>query len=196
MVIVKNTILFNNSIGDITAVNLNNGELLWQLPTQSSLIYESAFSLETSDIITDNKTLYFSNNKNQFYSIDINTGSFNWQTKINSSLRPTLIGNILFAVSQEGYLFLIEKNNGNIIRTTDLFENFKIKKRKSIKPTGFIIGKTKIYLSTDNGRLLVVDIASGKTISTLKIDNEKILRPKILNEKLFVVKNNSIIKLN
>ena len=196
MVIVKNTILFNNSIGDITAVNLNNGELLWQLPTQSSLIYESAFSLETSDIITDNKTLYFSNNKNQFYSIDINTGSFNWQIKINSSLRPTLIGNILFAVSQEGYLFLIEKNNGNIIRTTDLFENFKIKKRKSIKPTGFIIGKTKIYLSTDNGRLLVVDIASGKTISTLKIDNEKILRPKILNEKLFVVKNNSIIKLN
>ena len=73
---------------------------------------------------------------------------------------------------------------------------YSIKKRKSIKPAGFIIGKTKIYLSTDNGRLLVVDIASGKTISTLKIDNEKILRPKILNEKLFVVKNNSIIKLN
>ena len=196
MVIVKNTIIFNNSIGDISAVNLNNGELLWQLPTQSSLIYESNFSLETSEIITDNKTLYFSNNKNRFFSIDINTGSFNWETKINSSLKPTLIDNILFTVSEEGYLFLIEKNNGNIIRTTDLFENFKIKKRKSIKPTGFILGKDKIYLSTDNGRLLVVDISTGKTISILKIDSEKILRPKILNEKLFIVKNNSIIKLN
>ena len=196
MVIVKNTILFNNSIGDISAVNLNNGELLWQLPTQSSLTYESNFSLETSDIITDNKTLYFSNNKNRFFSIDINTGSFNWETKINSSLRPTLIDNILFTVSEEGYLFLIEKNNGNIIRTTDLFENFKTKQRKSMKPTGFVLGKDKIYLSTDNGRLLVVDISTGKTISTLKIDNEKILRPKILNEKLFIVKNNSIIKLN
>ena len=196
MVIVKNTILFNNSIGDISAVNLNNGELLWQLPTQSSLIYESTFSLETSDIITDNKNLYFSNNKNQFFSIDINTGSFNWETKINSSLRPTLIDNILFTVSQEGFLFLIEKNNGNIIRTTDLFENFKIKNRKSITPTGFILGKSKIYLSTNNGRLLVVDISTGKTISTLKIDNEKILRPKILNQKLYIVKNNSIIKLN
>ena len=94
------------------------------------------------------------------------------------------------------HLFLIEKNNGNIIRTTDLFENFKIKKRKFIKPTGFIIGKSKIYVSTNNGRLIVVDIATGKTISTLKIDNDKILRPKILNEKLFKVKNNSIIKLN
>ena len=166
------------------------------MPTQSSLIYESTFSLETSDIITDNKNLYFSNNKNQFFSIDINTGSFNWETKINSSLRPTLIDNILFTVSQEGFLFLIEKNNGNIIRTTDLFENFKIKNRKSITPTGFILGKSKIYLSTNNGRLLVVDISTGKTISTLKIDNEKILRPKILNQKLYIVKNNSIIKLN
>ena len=196
MVIVKNTILFNNSIGDISAVDLNNGELLWQLPTQSSLIYESTFSLETSDIITDNNNLYFSNNKNQFFSVDINTGSFNWETKINSNLRPTLIGNMLFTVSQEGYLFLVEKNNGNIIRSTDLFDQFKIKKRDAIKPTGFILGKNKIYLSTDNGRLLVVDIATGKTISTLKIDNEKIQRPKILNENLFIVKNNSIIKLN
>ena len=166
------------------------------MPTQNSLIYESTFSLETSDIITDNKSLYFSNNQNQFFSVDINTGSYNWETKINSSLRPTLIGNILFTISKEGYLFLIEKNNGNIIRVTDLFDNFKRKKRDSIKPTGFIIGKNKIYLSTNSGRLLIVDISTGKSISTLKIDNNKILRPKILNEKLFIVKNNSIIKLN
>ena len=47
MVIVDEVIYFNNSIGDISAVELNRGELLWQIPTQSSLIYESAFSLET-----------------------------------------------------------------------------------------------------------------------------------------------------
>ena len=125
LVIVKDKIFFNNSIGDITAVDLNNGELLWQLPTQSSLIYDSAFSLETSDLITDNKTLFFSNNKNQFFSIDIDTGSFNWETTINSSLRPTLVENIIFTVSSEGYLFLVDKKKGNIIRTTYLFDKFK-----------------------------------------------------------------------
>ena len=196
LVIVKDKIFFNNSIGDITAVDLNNGELLWQLPTQSSLIYDSAFSLETSDLITDNKTLFFSNNKNQFFSIDIDTGSFNWETTINSSLRPTLVENILFTVSSEGYLFLVDKNKGNIIRTTFLFDKFKEKKRKSLKPTGFTLGSEKIYLSTSSGRLLVVDIATGKTISVLKIDNEKILRPVISSENLFIVKNNAIIKFN
>ena len=29
--------IFNNSIGDISAVDIKKGELLWQLPTQSSL---------------------------------------------------------------------------------------------------------------------------------------------------------------
>ena len=196
MVIVDEIVYFNNSIGDISAVDISKAELLWQLPTQSSLIYESAFSLETSDIIADNESLFFSNNKNQFFSIDIGTGSFNWENKINSNIRPSLVDNYLITVSIEGYLIIIEKSSGNIIRITDIFNNFKPKKRNQIKPSGFVVGLNKIYLTTDNGRLLVIDISSGKTISTLKIDNEKISRPFILDKNLFVIKDNAIIKLN
>ena len=196
MVIVDNLLYFKNSIGDISAVNINQGELLWQLPTQSSLIYQSAFSLETSDIITDGKTLFFSNNKNQFFSIDLNTGSFNWENKVNSSLRPSLVGNFLFTVSLEGYLIVIDKNTGNIIKVTDVFRNFKKKNRDLVKPVGFIMGLKNIYLTTDNGRLLVIDIKSGKTSTILKIDSDKISRPFILNKNLFVIKDNAIIRLN
>ncbi|MEC8291534.1 MAG: hypothetical protein VXZ78_05590, partial [Pseudomonadota bacterium] len=38
MVIVKDTLYFNNSIGDISAVNLDNGELLWQAEIQAACI--------------------------------------------------------------------------------------------------------------------------------------------------------------
>ena len=196
MVIVNGLIYFNNSIGDISAVDINKGELLWQLPTQSSLIYEAAFSLETSDIITDSKSLFFSNNKNQLFSIDLGSGSFNWENKVNSNLRPTLVGNYLFTVSIEGYLVVIEKISGNIIRVTDIFKKFKAKKRAKIKPTGFVMGLSNIYLSTNNGRILVIDIVTGKTKFALKIDNEKISRPIILDKNLFVVKDKAIIKLN
>ena len=196
MVIVNNLIYFKNSIGDISAVDINEGELLWQLPTQSSLIYEAAFSLETSDLITDGNTLFFSNNKNQFFSIDLGTGSFNWENQVNSSLRPTLVGNYIFTVSLEGYLIVIEKNSGNIIRVTDIFNSFKKKKRDKIKPVGFIVGTNNIYLSTDHGRLMVIDIQSGRTKSILKIDNDKISRPFVLDKNLYVVKENAIIKLD
>ncbi len=196
MVIHENKIYFNNSLGDITAVDIEKGQLLWQLPTQNSLIYESAFSLEASDIVADDETIYFSNNKNQFFSLDIKSGSFNWKNNINSNLRPVIVDNFLFTITLEGYLTIIEKNSGNIIRITDVFKNIKPKKRKKIKPTGFIVGTNNIYLSTSNGRLLVIDITSGNTISTLKIDNEKISRPSVKDNNLFVIKDNAVIKLN
>ena len=42
----------------------------------------------------------------------------------------------------------------------------------------------------------MIDITSGKTISTKKVDDEKISRPFIQNENLFLIKDNAIIKLN
>ena len=196
IVIVDEVVYFNNSLGDISAVNLKDGGLIWQLPTQSNIIYESAFSLETSDIIADKDGLFFSNNNNQFFSVDIKSGTFNWENTVNSNLRPTLIDNFLISVSLEGYLVVIDKITGNIIKVTDVFKNFNPKKRKEILPTGFIVGRKNIYLSTNIGRLLIIDIKSGKTISTLKIDKDKISRPFVSNQNLYLAKDNAIIKLN
>ena len=160
------------------------------------MIYESAFSLETSDIVTDKKTLFISNNKNQLFSIDVKTGSFNWENRVNSNLRSTIVDNFLFLISIEGYLIVIDKMSGNIVRVTDVFSNFKIKKRSSIKPTGFIVGLKNIYLSTSNGKLIIIDTETGKVISMVKIHNKKISKPFIQNKNLFLIKDNGIIKLN
>jgi len=77
-----------------------------------------------------------------------------------------------------------------------LFLRKNPKKRKEILPTGFIVGRKNIYLSTNIGRLLIIDIKSGKTISTLKIDKDKISRPFVSNQNLYLAKDNAIIKLN
>ena len=196
LVIVDNKVYFNNSIGDISAVDIESGNLIWQIPTQSSEIYEDAFFLKTSDLIADNNSILFSNNKNEFFSLDINTGILNWKQKINSNLKSTLVDNIIFAISMEGFLIVIDNHSGNIIRITDIFRQFKKKKRSRIKPVGFIVGSENIYLTTDHGRLMIIDIITGRTKSMLKIDNDKISRPFVLNQNLYIIKENSIIRLN
>jgi outer membrane protein assembly factor BamB len=196
LVILNEKIYFNNSLGDISAIDINNGNLVWQTPTQSSLVYDTGFFLKTSDIVAEENILFFSNNQNQFFSLDIQTGNLNWKLEINSNLRPIIINDFLFTVSLEGYLIIIEKNSGNIIRSNYLFNSFKSKNRSKIKPTGFIIGNENIYLSTSNGRLLVIDIKRGITKTVLKIDNKKISRPAIFDKNLYVITDNSIIKLN
>ena len=166
------------------------------MPTQDSSIYESAFQLKTSDLIVFNKSILFSNNKNEFFSINIDTGTLIWKQKINSVVRPTAIDNLVFTVSNEGFLTIIESQTGNIVRITNIFDRIKEKKRSTIIPVGFIVGEKNIYLTTNNGRLIIVDIYTGRSSSMLKIDNEKISRPFILDKNLFIIKDNSIIKIN
>ena len=196
LIIINDVVYFNNSVGDISAVNINNGTLLWQTPTRGSVVLDEQIFLKTSDIIADNNTILFSNNKNEFFSLDLTTGILNWTQKINSSLRPTLIDNLIFSVSLEGFLFILDKKSGNIIRTTDVFKQFKIKKRSKIKPVGFIVGSENIYLTTNHGKLIIINVSTGQPISLLKIDSDKISRPFVLNQNLYIIKENSIIRLN
>jgi len=194
-IILKDEIVFFiNNLGDVTALDVNNGSLVWQTPTQSSLIYQDAFSLENSDLVFENNTIYFSNNKNEFFAIDARSGIIKWTQSINSSLRPTVIESLIFTVSNEGYLFVIDDRSGNILRITDILNNFK--NRKDLKPTGFIHGKYKIFVSLDNGRLLTINSTTGIQENITKIHGSKISRPYVLNNSMYLIKDNAIAKTN
>tara|TARA_Y100000590_G_scaffold268012_1_gene300975 strand:+ start:1944 stop:3248 length:1305 start_codon:yes stop_codon:yes gene_type:complete len=196
LLIVDNVIYFNNSIGDITAVDIENGELLWLTPTQTSEVYGQSFFTMSSNLVANNNAIFLSNNENGFFSLDIKTGILNWKQNINSTLTPTLVDNLIFTITMKGFLVVIDRRQGNIIRITDIFKQFKKKKRLKIKPVGFIMGSENIYLTTNHGRLMIIDVSLGRTTSMLKIDNDKISRPFVLNQNLYIVKENSIIKLN
>jgi outer membrane protein assembly factor BamB len=194
---IKDDLLyFNNSIGDISALEINDGSLVWQMPTQSNIVLENSFNMETSNIVISDDNLFFSNNRNEFYSISLNNGILSWKQNINSNVKPVIIENLIFSLSNEGFLFIIDKQTGNIIRITDIFKIFKPKKRKNINPIGFVIGKNNLIVSTNIGRLLIVDIISGKTSSMIKIDNNKISTPFVFDKNILLVKDNAVIKLN
>ncbi len=196
LIILGELIIFTNSIGDVTAVDIDSGLITWQLPTQSSSIINETYNFKVSKLVSDNKSIYFSNNKNEFYSVDVRTGITNWINEINSNLTPITSGNLIFTISNEGYLYVVEKNNGNIIRISDLYLNYKIKKRKNVKPIGFAIGDTKLYLTNTDGKMIVVDLNLGKVIGVEKVAGNFTSRPFIFNQSLFVIRNGSIIQYN
>ena len=195
-IINNNKVVFINTLGDISSVDITNGNLVWQTPTQSSSIYENYFSLKNSDLISENNTIYFSNNQNEFFALDERNGVIKWKQNLNSNLRPTFVDSMLFTVTLEGYLVAIDSRNGNIVRMTSVLKQIKNYKKKNIKPEGFIVGNKNIYLSLNNGRIVVIKILNGKPIDLIKIDNGKISRPYVLNNDMFVVRDNAIIKMN
>ena len=203
LVINNNRVIFMNTLGDVSSVDIENGKLLWQTPTQSNQIYESSFSLKNSDLILDKKGIFFSNNKNEFYALDETTGIVLWKQNLNSNLRSTFIENLIFSVTLEGYLVILDARNGNILRMTNIFERIKkyekkglLADRTTVIPIGFIVSNKKIYISLSNGNLVSVDLLTGKSLDVVKIDGEKISRPYIFNNEMFVIRDNAILKLN
>ena len=196
LIISDENVVFSNSIGDITAVNIDSGLITWQLTTQSSSIINETYNFKISKLVSDGNSIFFSNNKNEFYSIDSKTGITNWVNEINSNIKPILLGNLIVTVSNNGYLYLIDKNKGNIIRVTDLYVNYKTKKRKNIHPIGFVIGDKNLYLTNSDGKMIIAGIEQGNIIKIEKVSGGLISEPFIFNKNLYLVKNGSIVKYN
>ena len=191
-IIQNGLVIFIDTFGDINALDIKTGSLIWQSQTINEDIYESAFLLKSSKLIYNNETIFVSNNQNKFFAIDTKNGLIKWEQAVNSYLEPSIIENIILTISEEGYFIILDKNNGNIIRSTSILDTIKNKK---IYPTGFIAAKNFIYVSLSNGRLLKVSIEDGKTKNIIKIDGGKISRPYILNKQMYVLRDNAIIKV-
>ncbi len=196
LIILNDNVIFNNSIGDITAVDIETGLITWQLPTQSSSIINETYNFKTSKLVSDGNSVFFSNNKNQFYSIDLKTGTTNWINEVNSNIKPILVGKLILTISNEGYLYLIDKNKGNIVRITDLFLNYKDKIRKNIYPIGFVVGHKNLFLTNSDGKMITAGIEDGKIIKIEKVSGGLVSEPFIFNNNLYVVRNGSIVQYN
>ena len=65
-----------------------------------------------------------------------------------------------------------------------------------MKPTGFSISQDKLYLSNNDGKLIVVKLDSGNISKIIKISKNIISKPFIYDNNLFIVKNGSIVQYN
>ena len=192
--ISENIIYFINNLGDLTAIDAFSGALVWQLPTQSSDIINITYNFKNSKLVSEDKSIFFSNNKNEFYSVDLNNGSINWVNDISSSLTPILIKNLIITISDNGYLFMIDKDKGNIIKINDIYKIYKEKNRKKIKPIGFSISQDKIYLSNSDGKLIILELKTGNIQKVEKIARKIMSKPFLYNNHLFMIKNGAIIQ--
>ena len=191
LIVQNGLVIFIDTFGDINALDINSGNLIWQFQTTDENIFESAFLLKSSRLVSDSETIFISNNHNKFFAINAKNGQIRWQQTINSYLEPSIIDNLVFTISEEGFFIIIDKTNGNILRSTNILALLK----KNVYPVGFITAKKYIYVSLSNGRLLKVLIEDGKTKDIIKIDGDKISRPYILNKSMYILRNNAIIKI-
>ena len=196
IVISNEMVIFSNSIGDITAIDALDGSIQWQLPTQSNSMVNENYNFKNSKLVLSGKSIYFSNNRNQFFSVDVETGKPNWKNEVSSSIKPIVIEDYIFTVSDDGYLYTLLKDEGDIIRINDVFKNYKPKDRKKIKTIGFSMGNENLYITNNDGKIIVINLSLGNIINIKNISRNLISEPFIFDNHLYIINNRSIFKYN
>ena len=82
--------------------------------------------------------------------------------------------------------YILDKNSGKIIRSTNILKVLKEKKQNT-NVTGFIMGSGKIYAVTMNGYLIVCSAASGKVEYFKKIADAIHVPPIISGGSLYIL---------
>ena len=195
LVLYDDFVIFSNTLGDINKVDLNTGKIIWFMPTQNTLIPNTTNFLEISDLVYADNNIIFSNNFSEIYSIDSQTGILNWKKNIKSTLRPIVIDSMIFTISQDGFLMVLNME-GEILRSNYLLKKFKSREIKKLRIEGFLIGSNNIYITTNLGHILVCSVNNGKVESIKKVGHSRLSEPYIVNNKLYVSKGNSVIILD
>ena len=73
-----------------------------------------------------------------------------------------------------------------------MYKNFSKKEQKKLEPIGIIIINNFLYLTNNNGRLMVVSLKSGKIVKEKKISKDIISEPFVYDEHLYIISKNSI----
>ena len=180
-----------NSSGDLYKINSDNGQTFWLLNTSGSALKHSTDFFESTDLVISDGNIFFSTGSVTF-SHNLDLGTLNWEDNVSSIDTPIIDGKHLFLVTSNGYLVILNKNNGKILSSTNILKILKDKNRET-RITGFVMGSGKIYSVTLNGYLIVSSATTGKVENFKKIGSTITLPPIIINNKLFLITNNSKI---
>ena len=77
-----------------------------------------------------------------------------------------------------------------------VYNNIKSKNRKKIEINGFITSRDKIYLSTNNGKIIKINIENGNIDLVYRVSRGKISKPYVNDGKIYIIKDNGIVKIN
>lgn len=148
-------LFFGNANGTFYALDKLSGKVKWTYTTDQAIHSSAAI---------DNGLVYFSDNKQTLYCLNTSNGKLVWKHDFESSLpylwafdyyysSPTILGNSLLIGAKDGYVYNINKSNGNTI--------WKFKTSGIVRNTP-AISQSVVYAGDSEGILYAIDLSTGK----------------------------------
>ena len=161
------------SSGELMAMQVSNGRVLWQDSLTSSKRLTPLASLADVDghPVIDRGRAYAVSHAGRMVAIDMRTGERSWESDVASVNTPLVAGNYAFVSTIEGEIASIQLSDGRVRWVTQVqrFDDQE-KRRGLIKWNGPILAGDRLLMTSSHGYLVSVSPYSGAVLSAEKLE--------------------------
>ena len=175
------SIFFLNTYGSLYSIDQERFTVNWFINLNSSLNLNLSNLFFGGIIVNDDKKLVISANKN-FYIIDAKNGSIISKKNFSTKIRPLIINNHIFLITDNNLLISLDLENGDIIYSYDINEKvakFTDTKKKNLSIKNIQIADNQIFIFLENSYFIKLSVL-GEIIDILKLPS------KLLSDPIFV----------
>ncbi len=163
-IISNNTIFVGSRYNKLTAIDLESKKKLWKFKTN--------FPIEAAATATD-ELVFVGTRGGVLYAIDREKGSEVWNYKTNSSIlsSPLVTDNKVFVLTTNNKVHGLDGLSGKHLWTYGQISLGNIFRRHK---TSITLGKVNIFVVTNDGNLVAININNGTEIWTNKLISKPI----------------------
>lgn len=188
--VIDDVILAPFSSGEVVALRVQNGGVLWQDALSSSTLLTPLASLNdiaSGPAVADGYVIAASQS-GVMSAFDLRTGQRIWRQPAGTIGFPLIVGDFVYTVTTEGQVVCMSKLDGSVVWLQQLRAFKNAKKRKTrIVWAGPILAGNRLFLASSNGQTVTIDPRSGAIIEEGKVGGDVFVPPIIANETVYVV---------
>lgn len=188
--VVDDVVIVPFSSGELVALQVQNGGVLWQDSLSSSARLTPLASLNdiaAGPAVADGYVIA-SAQSGVMTAFDLRTGQRIWRQPAGTTGFPLVVGDFVYAVTTEGQVVCLSKLDGTVIWLQQLqaFKNAK-KRKKRIVWAGPIMAGNRLFLISSKGEISLINPLDGSFVNSGKIGGGVFVSPIIANETVYVV---------
>tara|TARA_R110000868_G_scaffold26347_2_gene101513 strand:+ start:5093 stop:6460 length:1368 start_codon:yes stop_codon:yes gene_type:complete len=176
--------------GELVALRVQNGNPVWSdtLTTGSGLTAMSEINDVAGSPVIMEGTVYAMSHSGTLVAIELRTGERVWTQPAGGLHTPSIAGDFMYLVTNEGELVCLNRNTGVVhwITQLALFENPDRRKNR-IAWAGPVLAGGRVFLASSHGDAVIVNAYDGSIVREFSLGQPVFVAPIIANETVYVV---------
>ena len=188
--VIDDTVIAPFASGELVALRVQNGGVLWQDALSSAGQLTPLASLNdiaSGPVIADGFVVATAQS-GVISAFDLRTGQRIWTQPAGSLGFPLVAGDFVYSATTEGEVICLSKLDGTVVWIQQLksFKNEK-KRKKRIAWAGPILAGDRLMVMSSQGQAVVLNPYDGSIINEFKVGDDVFVAPVIANETVYVL---------